>query len=529
MALGAAGGGIIIYNVVADRTEDLAISDDVVEDFTSTKKDKIDDLVNPAVPELGDANNPNDPNRARPEDEDNRGLVVPNEEENEVTPINTDQAPTVPGQGEGGQTGDGETRRILPQIIGPVATEFKQISAHTHHSCAIRGTERRVWCWGNNSNGELGNGEIRGSVETNFVSPVAVQATELEKTNVQSVAVGHQFSCALLANKAIQCWGSNSNGQLGIGSAGGSTITPVTVVGINNATSIVAGSRHTCALLEDKTARCWGLNLHGQLGNGVLGGADEAFPTPETVGGATPLTNIESIATSDDHTCALLTDKTARCWGANSYGGLGNGIRNTKAPPNIVTVLESVGGEALGDIKQISVGSDHTCALLEDKTAQCWGLNSHGQLGTGNTDTSFSPLPVMDVETAAPLANIVQISARANHTCALLEDKTAQCWGFNNASQLGTGADLLFLSDPLPVVESLDGGRQFQPLANIVSIIPGGNHTCALLEDETARCWGLQEYGAVGDGWQRERTAAHVVPVTEAPPEPPPETPDDES
>ena len=503
LALGAAGGGIIIYNVVADKTEDLAITDDVVEKFTSTKKEKLDVLLDPNNNTPGANLGPEA--TARPEEleddeeEDNEDDETEDDElEEEVIQVNNEQEETESGQGE-----EGATEVRLPQI-----------SASSRHTCVIRGTERQVWCWGSNRYGELGNGESGGDTAINVGSSTAIQAIVLEETNVQSVSAGHQFSCALLMDKTIKCWGQNQHGQLGVGTAGGISIIPVQVVGITNAISIIAGRVHTCAVLKDKTAKCWGNNNYGQLGNGVRGGADEYFPTPMTVGGSIPLGNIVSITPGREHTCALLEDKTARCWGNNQRGQLGNGGVNTAPIPNPVTVLESAGGEALGDIKSISVGSNYTCALLEDKTAKCWGSNAQGQLGSdGTSQRRTIPVPVIDTDTAAPLANIMSISLGTHHTCALLEDKTAYCWGNNRQRQLGNGAEDDGLFSPLPVLESTGARQQFQPLANIMSIAAGENHTCALLEDETTRCWGAQKYGQLGNGLQNLNVSRYPVPV----------------
>ena len=519
LALGAAGGGIIIYNTVKDKTEDLAITDDVVEEFTSTKKEKLDVLVDPNNNTPGANLGPEV--TARPEeleeDEEEDGEDGETEDDEETGQTGEGQT----GSGGGGQTGgtggggtgDGETEEELPRIVGPVATEFKQISARTNHSCAIKGTERRVWCWGNNRYGQLGNGESGGNIEINFASPIAVQATELEETNIQSVAVGHQFSCALLTDKTIKCWGHNQNGQLGIGTAGGTSIVPVQVVGITTATSIAAGQDHACALLEDKTARCWGTNWHGQLGNGVLGGPDEPFPTPIRV----RLGNIKSIAVGGLHTCALLEDKTARCWGLNTNGQLGIGGVNTVAIPTPAPVLDTTGTGSLGNIKSIALGNNHSCAVLEDKTARCWGLNNRGQLGDGTIERRTIPVPVLE-SPGTPLGNIVSIAAVGKHTCAVLEDKTAKCWGLNFKGQLGDGVIVdpdggpFPTPTPTPVLESPG-----TPLGNIVSIAVGANHTCAILEDETALCWGWQNYGIVGNGWQNLDVSRYPVPVLETP------------
>src|SRR5207249_1936550 len=149
----------------------------------------------------------------------------------------------------------------------------------------------------------------------------------------------------------------------------------LTVTGVDSATAVDMGAFHSCALLQDGTVRCWGSNFSGQLGDGTT--VDS--PTPVAVTG---ITTAVAISASGWHTCALLQDGTLRCWGANTYGQLGDGV--TISPPaiHISSTPVTVSGITTGD--SIDAGIFHTCAVLLDGTARCWGRNGDGRLGNGS-------------------------------------------------------------------------------------------------------------------------------------------------
>jgi alpha-tubulin suppressor-like RCC1 family protein len=193
-----------------------------------------------------------------------------------------------------------------------------------------------------------------------------------------AIAAGEFHTCALLDDGTARCWGDNFFGQLGDGTTTISRTTPVTVSGLSNVTAIAAGWGHTCAVLNDGTARCWGDNFFGQLGDGTT---TISRTTPVTVSG---LSNVTAIAAGLYHTCALLTDKTVRCWGSNRYGQLGDGTRGVSR-----TTLEAVSG--LSNVTAIAAGGSHTCAQLGNETARCWGFNEYGQLGNGELGFATTP------------------------------------------------------------------------------------------------------------------------------------------
>ncbi len=175
---------------------------------------------------------------------------------------------------------------------------------------------------------------------------------------------------------------------------------------------ISAGAYHTCVALPDGGARCWGRNSAGQLGNGTM----EDSYTPVVVGGSLPLSDIVAISAGESHTCAVLADTTARCWGANNNGELGNGTISGSSTTPIV-----VGGDTpLSNVVAISVGDYHTCAVLADATARCWGSNTLGQLGDGTTTASTLPVSVQLAALHAERPSCCNRMASSRHACTKL-------------------------------------------------------------------------------------------------------------
>lgn len=276
-----------------------------------------------------------------------------------------------------------------------------------------------VRCWGNNENGALGAKSKGANVPT---KQVAAQLAG-DWASPSSVAVGQRHLCFRDLDGTVKCQGLNSSGQLGNGTNADST-TPVVVAGFGNAaTQVVSGNNHSCALLTNGNVRCWGSNNQGQLGTAVV-----ATPTSNVSITVPDLANdVTQIASGYDHSCAIRQNDNVICWGANSYGQLGDG---TVTPTKGTETTDSLGGRA----KEVATGQAHTCALLTNGTVRCWGANSYGQLGNATTTGSITPVSVVGLPAAAD-----SITAGAFHTCVVLVDKTLRCWGRNDKGQLGTG------------------------------------------------------------------------------------------
>lgn len=342
-------------------------------------------------------------------------------------------------------------------IIGaPTTTGSLAIGGGYAQTCVVLSTGK-VGCWGYNNLGELGNGTTGGW----SLSPVAVTGL----TSGISLGVGYEHGCAVKVGGTVSCWGQNLHGQLGNGSTANSG-SPVAVSGITSARNVAAGNSHSCAALADGSVQCWGYNSQGQLGDGTK--VDRT--TPVSVPG---ITTAQAVAGGYYHSCALLTNGTVRCWG--QAGTLGDGTAVASLTPVTVTGLSGV--------TALSAASGNTCALKSDGTIWCWGGNSaYGTLGNGSTTPQFSPVQVTGITTATAVA------VGPFHGCAALANGTATCWGFNPYGQLGNATNVDSLA-PVPVSN----------LTTVKSVGVGQYHSCAILTDGSSQCWGYNSVGSLGN------------------------------
>ena len=279
------------------------------------------------------------------------------------------------------------------------------------HSCAVL-SGGTIQCWGCNDQGQLGN-----NTTTNSSAPVTV----VDITNAVAVTAGGLHSCAMLSGGTIQCWGCNDQGQLGNNTTTDSSA-PVTVFGITNAVAVAAGAVATCAVLSGGTIQCWGLAL--VLGND----ATTSSTTPVTV---SSITNAISVSIGEAHACAVLSDGSVMCWGSGhpNFGQLGNGTNTNGSVP--VTVSGITGAVA------VAAGYSYACAVLSGGTIRCWGYNADGELGNGTTTNSPVPVTVNGITSGVSVAAASAYSF--GHTCAILNGGTVQCWGDNSYGELGNG------------------------------------------------------------------------------------------
>ncbi len=358
-----------------------------------------------------------------------------------------------------------------------IVTPFtaKQVSAGGAHTCALT-SSGGVKCWGGNSAGQLGNGNT-----TKSLTPVDVTGLS---SGASTVAAGGGHTCALTASGGIKCWGSNSpGGQLGNGTPSNST-TPVDVTGLSSGvTAVAAGNGHTCALTTSGGVKCWGLNMHGQVGNGTTA---EAF-TPMDVTGLS--SGVTAIAAGYSHTCAITSSGGVKCWGYNG-GRLGTG---TNTGPEVCRSIDpcsttpvDVTGLSSG-VSAIAAGEFHTCALLSSGGVKCWGYSDEGQVGNGTTGSNPAPVDVTGLS-----SGVSAITTLGRHTCALTTSGGVKCWGSNGSGQLGIGTTTTTKSTTPVDVTGLSSG--------VSAITAGDSHTCALLSSGGVKCWGNNAYGQIGFG-----------------------------
>ena len=285
----------------------------------------------------------------------------------------------------------------------------------------------------------------------------------------QKIAAGWAHSLFVCNDKTAMSSGYNGMGQLGNGSFTSSNL-PVAVSNLTDIKAIGAGGNHSIALKYDSTVWCWGYNSDGQLGDGT--NTNRNIPVQTTA-----ISGVTMIAGGVAHNLALRADSTVWTWGNNTYGQLGDGTINPSSVP--VTV------SALSGIIDIAGGSWHSIALKSDSTVWTWGNNQNGELGDGTTTASSVPVQVLN------LTGIIAVSAGQHFSMALKSDGTVWTWGNNSFYQLGNGTTT---SSSIPVQVSL--------LTGVISIAKGSYqlHSLAIRNDSTLWTWGLNDYGALGNG-----------------------------
>lgn len=270
-------------------------------------------------------------------------------------------------QGDNNDDCDGD-RTYVPTPT-PITSGASQLSVGHAHVC-VNTTQGAVLCWGDGQSGQLGNGSDLCSE-----APVTVQVT-----GTQTVHAGYATSCAVLAGGDLRCWGLNTSGQLGQGSTTpSSSNAPLTVPALASTTKLSSYWFHQCALAGG-AVHCWGSNSAGQCG---VGAAENPVLSPEQ-----GLSNVIDVATGRDFSCVILNDGTLRCWGTNSVGQLGNGQTGAGGPTPVQV-------QGISDAIQVECGQRHCCTLQQSSEVRCWGANSDGQLGNGNTANASMPATVM--------------------------------------------------------------------------------------------------------------------------------------
>jgi len=281
----------------------------------------------------------------------------------------------------------------------------------------------------------------------------------------------------------------------------------------SDAVSVNAGYYHSCALGTSGQVSCWGYNQYGQLGAGdTISRGSWIYD----MGVNLPLVNFGSgktavaLTTGYQSNCAILNDGSVKCWGYNGYGQLGVGDTATRgtAANHMGDSLPAVSLGTGRTAVKVAAGSLHTCALLDDHSIKCWGYNYYGELGQGDGQTRGDVagelgdnLPAIDLGSGAiPVA----ITAGYTHTCALLTNGQVKCWGYNGYGQLGLGDTNSRGDNPNEMGDNLpavDLGSGHPAVA----IAAGESHTCAVLDNGQVKCWGYNAYGQLGIGDQIQR------------------------
>jgi alpha-tubulin suppressor-like RCC1 family protein len=363
------------------------------------------------------------------------------------------------------------------------------VTAGDYYSCALI-ADGRVFCWGQNSDGELGNGSFGSSNGTPMPQQVSLPKT------ATAIAGGNQ-TCALLSDGSVYCWGYDFFGGVGNGTATTSSplgvATPAKVMGLPvPASAIASGSYHACAISAGKPY-CWGWNQAGQLGDGTT-------TTRATAAPVSGLTGATALAAGYQHTCALANGGVS-CWGDDSFGQTGDNMSNTSyATP------QSVPLDTSRTTQSLAAGTYHTCLLFAGAVTYCWGLNDEGQLGRGYFSTAGT---FGDGKPAAVNGSIfpTAIAAAGELSCALNGDGSIQCWGDD---QLGETGDGVVIATQPP---GLNAPGTAVSLAGAATAIGTGKFfACAVAQNGSVWCWGDNSLCQLGNNTQSSSAVPVQVP-----------------
>ena len=398
-----------------------------------------------------------------------------------------------------------------------VVARTRYIDAGDAFSCVIL-DDSSVKCFGLGADGQLGSGGTSNIGDGVGVSVSAAAAIALGSgRTTRAIATGSSHTCAMLDNFSIKCWGSGVYGRLGYGDTTSRGTTPgsmgdsLAAVDLGTGRSarmITAGAQHTCAMLDNNSVKCWGRGVNGQLG---YGNTQTRGDEPNEMGDSAAAIGLgagrsaRAIAAGANHTCALLDNETVKCWGDNSYGQLGQG--------NLLAIGDGVGVSvsasaaiAIGSgrtARAIAAGDSHTCVVLDNGSVKCWGAGANGRLGSGAAnDLGDEPNEMGDALTPLSLGTgrtAIAITAGSAHTCALLDNYEVKCWGSGADGRLGYGNQNNVGDNPGQMGDALTAvplgtGRTAR------AIVAASAHTCAILDDNTVKCWGNGGSGRRGSG-----------------------------
>jgi alpha-tubulin suppressor-like RCC1 family protein len=375
-----------------------------------------------------------------------------------------------------------------PEIV-PGIDNATEISVGESIICALLSTGQ-VKCWGSNQWGALGDGS---SYTTEPYSEIPVLVSGID--NATELESGREHSCARLSTGAVDCWGDNRSGQLGIGT-GSSSVNPVTVESVSGAVEVgVSSNYYACARLGSGQVTCWGAENPA-----VTHSPEENFSyyenvLPTEVSGISTAT---ALSTGGDSACALISVGKVDCWGRNELGQLGDGSTTSSATP--------VSVKGISNATQVSVGDRTACAILEGGRIDCWGENGYGELGNGTASDEANPEPVE----VSGISDATSVSAGQDNTCAALATGAVDCWGADSSD---TPTAIPGVSEAVAVAAGeaecalLSSGHvecwnqekkvleEVGYLSNAVAIGAGGDHNCALLSTGAVECWGGNDNG----------------------------------
>ncbi|HOB70761.1 MAG TPA: hypothetical protein PKM18_03140, partial [bacterium] len=350
--------------------------------------------------------------------------------------------------------------------------EWLEIAAGAFHTCGIK-KDKKLYCWGSNRFGEIGDGKKTTSDENNDRNiPVKVNDDEWI-----AVTAGYYHTCAIKTDDTLYCWGLNVFGQLGLGDEmTGDALIPAKL-NDDKWISVTAGGLHTCGINKDNNLYCWGKNSFGEVGDG----------TNENRFISTKIGNDKwkSVSAGHSHSCGINIDGRIYCWGDNILAKIGDGTETVYGEE--LTILWNNNKNIPVKISNefwasVNAGGSHTCGIHEDKSLYCWGGNNAGQAGDGkNGYERYVPTKINDDKWNF-------ITTGSEHTCCVKSDGNLYCWGLNSNGQIGDGENDFKKTVPVKVDDD-----------SWVQVNAGFSDNCGIRSDSKLYCWGFNSYGQIGD------------------------------
>jgi alpha-tubulin suppressor-like RCC1 family protein len=391
----------------------------------------------------------------------------------------------------------------LPTPPAEALANVVHVGAGRWHTCAVE-SSGAVRCWGLNNSGQVGTATSAACASM----PCVLHATTVEGvTGAARVGGGSVSTCARDGGGRVYCWGDNTHGQLGLTDTP-SRVTPSSVPGLPALADLAVGGAHACGrAMDGPSVHCWGYGEIGQFGDGMRPVMGRPATRIDMLAGAAQLFAGDAHGCVADASGRVRCwGSTAAGQVGVEPGEDCTATALGRWPTRCVTMPLAVQGLASG-VAELALGFNHTCARLGDGSVWCWGSNEDGQLGSVAPDAGCT-IPSDSTEargvtcSATPVRVGLPVAAeriwtgmRANHTCARGRDGALRCWGSNSAGQLGDGTT----ADSLTPRVALVGAR-------VVELAAGEEHTCAVVAGARVVCWGGNRYGQLATGDTRAST-----------------------
>lgn len=344
----------------------------------------------------------------------------------------------------------------------PLTETLAQVALGGYGGC-VRTVSGSVACFGDNTESEVGNGTD--NIETFLPADTGIRDASV-------VVAGDEHHCAIRSGGTVWCWGDNIQLQQGVV---GSTLdqpVPQMIAALSGVVFLAAGDDHNCVIDGAGAVFCWGDSDNRQLGQGTST-TDSATPLAVALPGTMTATQL---SLGQNHSCALLADATVACWGDDDNGQLGDGASGTDS--GVAAVVPG-----LTDVAQVEAGVNNTCARTSAGALFCWGDNIDGQIGDGATTDRASPVAVT---LPAPVSDV---TVAADFVCALLTNDEVYCWGESTDYETGVGVNTDVVTPTL--VRGLAG-------LTLTDVEAGSRNVCVTTSSNTRLCWGHSEEGQVG-------------------------------